>query len=89
MSTSGRFPTHHIPDDGIRYAPGETVRIDHSSGRVEIIKDPAGAYEVMSCRPATEYGGHPPLLRIGLRKRETAPPAKDPEPWAPRRQNNW
>ena len=66
MSTSSRFPTHHIPDDGIRYAPGETVRIDHSSGRIQIVKDPASAYEVISCRPATEYGSHPPLLRIGL-----------------------
>ena len=88
MSTSSRFSTHHIPDDGARYAPGETVRIDHSSGRVEIIKDPAGAYEVMSCRPATEYGNHPPLLRVGLRKRE-ALPAKDPEPWAPQRPSDW
>jgi hypothetical protein len=88
MSTSGRFPTHHIPDDGTRYAPGETVHVDHSSGRVQIIKDPADAYEVMSCRLATEYGSQPPLLRIGLRKRE-APPAKDPDPWAPRRPNDW
>ncbi len=79
MSTSGRFPTHHIPDDGTRYAPDNTVRIDHSSGRVEIVKDPAGAYEVMNCRPATEYVGDIPLLRIGLRKRE-ARPARIPSP---------
>jgi len=82
MSTSGRFPTHHIHDDGTRYTPGETVRVDHSSGQVQIIKDPHGNYEVMGCRPATEYGDDPPLLRVDLRKRET-PPARDPDPWAP------
>ena len=60
MSTSGRFPTHHIPDDGTQYAPGEPVHVDHSSGRIQIIKAPAGAYELMSCRPATEYGSQPP-----------------------------
>ena len=37
MSTSSRFPTHHIPDDGTRYAPGEVVRLDHSSGQLQII----------------------------------------------------
>jgi hypothetical protein len=36
MRTSGRFPTHHIPDDGTRYAPVDTVQIDHSSGQVRI-----------------------------------------------------
>jgi hypothetical protein len=82
VGTSSRFPTYHIPDDGTRYTPDEVVRIDHSSGRVEIIKDPDGAYEVMSCRPATEYGDGPPLLRVDLRKRE-APPPENPDPWAP------
>ena len=88
MSTSGRFPTHHIPDDGTRYAPGEVVRVDHSSGQIRIIKDPQGSYEVMSCRPATEYGGDPPLLRVGLRKREAAPIA-DTDPWTPGRLSRW
>ena len=37
---------------------------------------------MMSCRPATEYGDGPPLLRVDLHKRE-APPTEDPEPWAP------
>jgi hypothetical protein len=67
--------------DGTRYTPGETVRVDHSSGQVQIVKDPEGDYEVMGCRKATEYGGDPPLLRVDLRKRE-APPARDPDPWA-------
>lgn len=88
MSMSGRFPTHHIPDDGSRYVPGEMVRVDHSSGQVQIIKDPDGDYEVMGCRPATEYGGDPPPLRVGLRKRE-APRIEDPEPWSPRRPSAW
>ena len=59
MSTSSRFPTYHIPDDGTPYVPGEHVTVDHSSGRVRIVKDTDGTYEVMSCRPATEYGGDP------------------------------
>jgi hypothetical protein len=87
MSASGRFPTHHIPD-GTRYAPGEAVRVDLSSGRVAIVKDPAGDYDVVSCRPATEYGGDPPPLRVGLRKRE-APRVEEPDPWPPRRPSAW
>ena len=81
MSESSRFPTHLIPDDGTRYAPGETVHVDHSSGRVQIVKDPAGAYEVMNCRPATEYADETPLLRVGLRKRVT-PPVESTDPWS-------
>jgi hypothetical protein len=88
MSISSRFPTHHIPDDGTRYAPGELVRIDHSSGRLQILKDPEGGYEIMGCRPATEYGGDPPLLRIDLRKREATPPAST-EPWTPGYPSRW
>ena len=84
MSTSSHFPTHHIPDDGTRYAPGEVVRVDQSAGRIQIIKDPQGTYEVMNCRSATEYGSNPPLLRIDLRKRVAAPPAETTDPWAPR-----
>jgi hypothetical protein len=88
MSTSGRFPTHHIPDDGTRYAPGEAVRVDQSSGQVRIVKDPEGDYEVVGCRPATEYGGDPPPLRLGLRKRE-APRVEAPESWPPGRSSAW
>ena len=85
MSASSRFPTHHVPDDGTRYEPGEMVRVDHSSGRVQIIKDPFGGYEVMNCRRATEYAGGAPLLRVGLRKRGAPPAVEDTPPWAPRR----
>ena len=60
--------------------PGEPIRVDHSSGQIQLVKDPAGDYEVVTCRPATEYGGDPPLLRVGLRKREAPRPA-DPDPW--------
>ena len=83
MAGSSRYPTHLIPDDGTRYAPGETVRIDQSSGRIQIIMDPAGTYEVLNCRPATEYAGDIPLLRVDLKKRETLR-AAPPDPWAPR-----
>lgn len=81
MSGSSRFPTHHIPDDGTRYALGEIVRVDQSSGRIEIVKDPAGDYEILSCRAATEYPGNPPLLRIGLRKRVMTT-VEEPDPWS-------
>jgi hypothetical protein len=70
MAGSSRFPTHLIPDDGTRYAPGEIVRVDQSSGRIQIVKDPAGPYEVVHCRQATEYAGDIPLLRVDLRKRK-------------------
>jgi hypothetical protein len=79
MSSSSRFPTHHVPDDGIRYAPGEAVSIDQSSGRIQVVKDPMGDYEIVSCRPATEYGGDPPLLRLGLRERVSVV-AEEPAP---------
>ena len=83
MAGSSRFPTHLLPDDGTRYTPGEVVRVDQSSGRIQIVVDPEGSYEVMSCRPATEYAGGTPLLRVDLKKRET-PTAASPDPWAPR-----
>jgi hypothetical protein len=88
MSTSSRFPTHHIPDDGTRYAPGELVRLDHSSGQLQILKDPEGSYEVMGCRTATEYGGNPPLLRVDLRKRE-ATPIGGTVPWTLGHPSRW
>jgi hypothetical protein len=88
MSTSGRFPTHHIPDDGTRYAPDQRVCVDQSSGQVRIVKDPAGDYEVVSSRLATEYGGDPPLLRVDLRKREATANAGT-EPWTPGPPSRW
>ena len=68
MSEIGKFSTHHVPDKGIWYAPGEIVRLVGARNGVEIVKDPRGGYEVHSCRQATEYRGGPPLLRVGLRK---------------------
>ena len=85
-SGSHHYPTHHIPDDRTRYAPGEAVRVDQSSGQVRLIADPEGDYEVVGCRPASEYGDGPPLLRVDLRRRRRdTPPDETPDPWAPRR----
>ena len=42
MAGSSRFPTHLIPDDGTRYAQGEVVRVDQSSGQIRIVVDPKG-----------------------------------------------
>jgi len=68
MSKTGNFSTHHVPDVGVWYTPGETVRIDESGPQVQLIKDPLGEYEVFSCRQATEYKSTPALLRVGLRR---------------------
>jgi hypothetical protein len=68
VSKTGKFSTHHVQDRGIWYTPGEVVRLDESRSGVEIVKDPMGDYEVHSCRHATEYGGAPKLLRVGLRR---------------------
>lgn len=82
MSKTGKFSTHHVPDRGVRYEPGETVRLHESRSGVEIIKDPNGEYEVHSCRPATEYTGSPPLLRVGLRKDSSPRRTELPGPYA-------
>jgi hypothetical protein len=68
MSKTGRFSTHHVPDKGIWYTPGETVRLDQGRNGIDIVQDPSGEYEVHSCRRATEYTGAPALLRVGLRR---------------------
>jgi hypothetical protein len=68
VNTTGKFFTHHVPDVGIWYTPGEMVRIDQSGRQLRIVKDPNGDYEVHSCRHATEYTGVPALLRVGLRR---------------------
>jgi hypothetical protein len=72
MSKVGKFSTHHVPDQGVWYTPGEVVRIDQSGRQVLIVKDPEGDHEVHSCRKATEYGGEPVLLRVGLRRSAVA-----------------
>jgi hypothetical protein len=87
MAGSSKFPTHLIPDDGTRYTPGEVVRVDQSSGRIQIVVDSEGNFEVVNCRQATEYAGNIPLLRVDLRKRET-PSAASRDPWAPRSSND-
>jgi len=82
---AAKFSTHHIPDEGVLFAPGEIVRLDHSSPQVHVVKDPAGEYEVMGCRPATEFKDGGPLLRVDVRRIEriTLPP-DEPTPWSPR-----
>ena len=77
-----KFSTHYVPDLGTRFTPGETVHVDQSSGQVIIIKDPAGDYEVTSCRPATEFNEDPPLLRVDLKRIDRDPwPPSPPSPW--------
>ena len=78
MSKTGKFSTYLIPDQGIWYTPGETVRVDQSRSAVEIVKDLDGEYEVHSCRHATEYTGTPALLRVGLRRGPVMDPPRTP-----------
>jgi hypothetical protein len=76
MSKTGKFSTHHVPDTGTWYAPGEIVRLDEARSGLQIVKDPKGDYEVFSCRQATEYKGGPALLRVGLRKGSAKAPTE-------------
>lgn len=82
MSKTGKFSTYHIPDQGVWYTPGEIVRLDETRSSIQIVKDPAGEYEVHSCRRATEYSGAPALLRVGLRK-DAAPLRTEPPSTGP------
>jgi hypothetical protein len=66
---AAKFLTHHIPDEGVQFVPGDVVSLVHAAGRVQILKDPAGEYEVTGCRPATEYTDSA-LLRVDLKKPE-------------------
>jgi hypothetical protein len=68
MSDSGRFRTHHVPDDGRTYEVGQRVRVDHAAGPVDVVPDPDGDYEVHSWRQATELAEGDPLLRVDLRR---------------------
>jgi hypothetical protein len=68
MSYSGRFRTHHVPDDGRTYEVGQRVRVDRGPGRDDVVPDPDGDYEVHSWRRATELRGGDPLLRVDLRR---------------------
>jgi hypothetical protein len=80
-----RYSTHHIIDEGIRFAPGETVSVVHATGRTQIIQDPAGGYTVIGCRLASEYAGGP-LLRVDLKKIERGQVPDDLRPpWSPGR----
>ena len=80
---AAKFSTHHIRDEGVRFAPGDVVSLIHAAGRVQIIHDPNGEYEVTGCRPATEYADSA-LLRVDLKKPERRPSAEDATAsWSP------
>jgi hypothetical protein len=79
---AAKFSTHHIPDEGVRFAPGEVVSLIHAAGRVQIIHDPTGEYIVTGCRAATEYADSA-LLRVDVKKPERRPSAEDaPAAWS-------
>ncbi len=64
-----QYPSFFVPDGDVPRLPGTPVRVDQASTPVRIIDDPDGEYEVVSSRPATELGAHPPMLRVNLRWR--------------------
>ena len=64
-----QYPSFFVPDGDVPHQPGTPVRVDRASTQVQIIDDPDGEYEVVSCRPATELGADPPMLRVNLRWR--------------------
>ena len=64
-----QYPSVFVPDGDVPRLPGTPVRVDRASTPVRIIGDPDGEYEVVSSRPATELGIHPPMLRVNLRWR--------------------
>ena len=69
-------------DEGVRFAPGDVVSLVHAAGRVQIVHDPNGEYEVTGCRPATEYADSA-LLRVDLKKPERHPSAEEaPASWS-------
>jgi len=79
-----RLSTYHVPDTGIRFTPGDIVRLDQALGEISLIEDPAGEYEVMGCRPATEFRQDPPLLRVDLRRIDRSQfSGSAADPWSP------
>ena len=68
MAETGNYPSHHVPDEGTVYLPGERVRVDRASGQARIVKDDEGDHEVLTSRPAPEVHADRPVLRINLRR---------------------
>jgi hypothetical protein len=68
MRDEGRPRILHLPDDGRWYCPWERVRVDRTDGAPDVIPDPRGEYEVVTCRHATDMGGGPPIVRVELRR---------------------
>ena len=53
MEEIGRLETHHIPDDGRQFSPGDPVRVVSERGVFkDIIPDPNSGIEVDDCVPA-------------------------------------
>jgi hypothetical protein len=67
MSDSGESEIHYLQDEGRRHVPGTVVRRERGPGKVELIPDPRGEWEVSSCERDSSFGG-PALLRVGLRR---------------------
>ena len=63
-----QYPSVFVPDGDVPRLPGTPVRVDQASTQVQIIEDPDGEYEVVSCRRATELDADPPMRRVNLRR---------------------
>ena len=60
--------TYDVPDAEIWYSEGATVLVNPTEGGVEIVPDPHGDYEVLTCRSVQTATGERPRLRVRLRK---------------------
>jgi hypothetical protein len=67
MSNPGLSAVVLVPDDGQGYPPGAPFRIVRAGGRVTLIPDPRGDYEVYSSESAPGLSADP-LLKVVLRK---------------------
>jgi len=55
MEQPGRSETHHIPDDGRTFSPGDPVRVVRERGVLkDIVSDPTSSIDVEDCVPAPE-----------------------------------
>ncbi len=65
MTDEGDAPSFTVRDEGIRYRPGDVVRIERRPGGVHLSPDPSGAYEVVRCTPSRTGVLHVQLRRLG------------------------
>ena len=64
MADEGDTPSFTVRDEGVRYRPGDIVRVDRRPGEVHLSHDPGGEYEVERCTPSRTGLLHVQLRRV-------------------------